>query len=206
LETHDVVASLQDKLKCFVFIPIISRTYSDPKSFAWEHEFRAFVGQASMDQFGLKIRLSNGNVASRLMPVQIHDLCPEDNSLIEKELGRILRPIEFIYKEPGVNRPLTSKDNEEKNSNKTNYGNQINKVANAINEIFHSLKGKENITPDRKRSGDPPARDNEEEMSNEASGSYIVSKRSKKWMVTTSQRHMPLCETYINHTYDDYQK
>jgi hypothetical protein len=38
LETHDVYDSLQDKLKCLVFIPIISRTYCDPKSFAWEHE------------------------------------------------------------------------------------------------------------------------------------------------------------------------
>ncbi len=31
LETHDVGASLKDKLKCLVFIPIISRTYCDPK-------------------------------------------------------------------------------------------------------------------------------------------------------------------------------
>ena len=56
LETHDVDASLKDKLKCLVFIPIISRTYCDPKSFAWEHEFKAFVELASQDQFGLKIR------------------------------------------------------------------------------------------------------------------------------------------------------
>ena len=34
LETHDVNASLKEKLKCLVFIPIISRTYCDPKSFA----------------------------------------------------------------------------------------------------------------------------------------------------------------------------
>jgi hypothetical protein len=32
LETHDVDASLKDKLKCLIFIPIISRTYCDPKS------------------------------------------------------------------------------------------------------------------------------------------------------------------------------
>jgi hypothetical protein len=57
LETHDVNASLKEKLKCLVFIPIISRTYCDPKSFAWEHEFKAFVEQASKDQFGLKIKL-----------------------------------------------------------------------------------------------------------------------------------------------------
>ena len=63
LETHDVDASLKDKLKCLVFIPIISRTYCDPKSFAWEHEFKAFVEFASTDQFGLKVKLPDGNVA-----------------------------------------------------------------------------------------------------------------------------------------------
>ncbi len=71
LETHDVDASLKEKLKCLVFIPIISRTYCDPKSFAWEHEFKAFVEQASQDQFGLKVKLPNGNVASRVLPVRI---------------------------------------------------------------------------------------------------------------------------------------
>jgi hypothetical protein len=50
LETHDVDASLKEKLKCLIFIPVISRTYCDPKSFAWEHEFRAFVEKASQDQ------------------------------------------------------------------------------------------------------------------------------------------------------------
>src|SRR5664280_20107 len=57
LETHDVDASLKEKLKCLIFIPIISRTYCDPKSFAWEHEFKAFIEQASNDQFGLKVKL-----------------------------------------------------------------------------------------------------------------------------------------------------
>jgi hypothetical protein len=60
LETHDVDASLKEKLKCLVFIPIISRTYCDPKSFAWEHEFKAFVEQASQYQFGLKVKLPKG--------------------------------------------------------------------------------------------------------------------------------------------------
>jgi hypothetical protein len=71
LETHDVDASLKDKLKCLVFIPIISRTYCDPKSFAWEHEFKAFVEQASLDKFGLKVKLPNGNVANRVLPVSV---------------------------------------------------------------------------------------------------------------------------------------
>ena len=57
LETYDVDASLKDKLKCLVFIPVISRTYCDPKSFAWNYEFKAFTEQVSGDQFGLKVKL-----------------------------------------------------------------------------------------------------------------------------------------------------
>ena len=140
LETHDVDASLKDKLKCLVFIPIISRTYCDPKSFAWEHEFKAFVEQASQDQFGLKIKLPNGNVASRVLPVRIHDLDNADIKECESVLGGVLRGIEFIYKEPGVNKPLTSDDDEKKNLNNTKYKIQINKVANAIKELISALR------------------------------------------------------------------
>ncbi len=81
LETHDVEASLKDKLRCLVFIPILSRTYCDPRSFAWEHEFKAFVEEASQDRFGLKIKLANGNVASRVLPVRINDLDNADAKL-----------------------------------------------------------------------------------------------------------------------------
>jgi TolB-like protein len=141
LETHDVDASLKEKLKCLIFIPVISRTYCDPRSFAWEHEFKAFVEIASQDQFGLKVKLPGGNIASRILPVQIHDLNAEDRTLVEGELGGYLRGIEFIYKEPGVNRPLRSnEDHPDNNLNKTFYRNQINKVANAINEIIDGLK------------------------------------------------------------------
>ena len=42
LETHNVDKSLEGKLKCLIFIPILSQTYCDPKSFAWQHEFCAF--------------------------------------------------------------------------------------------------------------------------------------------------------------------
>ncbi|MBN1181111.1 MAG: hypothetical protein JXB49_02415 [Bacteroidales bacterium] len=150
LETHDVDASLNDKLKCLVFIPIISKTYCDPKSFAWEHEFKTFVGMASKDQFGLKVKLPNGNVASRILPVQIHDLYPEDKAILEKELGGVLRAIELIYKEPGVNKPLNDGDDDKKNLNNTKYRIQVNKVANAIDEIIHSLKGKEPADYDNK--------------------------------------------------------
>jgi tetratricopeptide (TPR) repeat protein len=139
LETHDVNASLKEKLKCLVFIPIISRTYCDPKSFAWEHEFKAFVEQASQDKFGMKIRLPNGNVASRVLPIRIYDLNTADIKQCESILGGVLRGIEFIYAEPGVNRPLKSDDDEKINLNKTKYRNQINKVGNAIKEVISGL-------------------------------------------------------------------
>lgn len=140
LETHDVDASLKDKLKCLVFIPVVSRTYCDPKSFAWEHEFKAFVELASQDQFGLKVKLTNGNVASRVLPVRIHDLDPSDIRLFELILDGVLRGIEFVYEEPGVNRPLTPGDDENKNLKKTRFKNQINKVALAVSEIFRGLE------------------------------------------------------------------
>src|SRR5512139_2933100 len=140
LETHDVDESLKEKLKCLVFIPIISRTYCDPKSFAWEHEFKSFVELASQDQFGLKVKLPNGNVASRVLPVRIHDLDYADIKLCESVVGGVLRGIEFIYKEPGVNKPLTADDDEKKNINNTKYRIQINKTANAIKEIIQGMK------------------------------------------------------------------
>ena len=141
LETHDVDASIKEKLKCLVFIPIISRTYCDPKSFAWEHEFKAFVEQASNDQFGLKIKLPNGNFANRVLPIKIYDLENTDIKLCEAVLGGVIRGIEFIYKSAGVNRPLTPSDYSEKNQYKTFYRDQINKVANAIKENISGLKG-----------------------------------------------------------------
>jgi len=140
LETHDVDASLKSKLKCLVFIPIVSRTYCDPKSFAWEHEFKAFVEQASKDQFGLKVKLPNGNVANRVLPILIHDLDDEDVKQCESILGGVLRGVEFIYKEPGVNKPLTGDDDDKKNFNGTKYRIQINKTANAIKELIEGLR------------------------------------------------------------------
>jgi TolB-like protein len=139
LETHDVDASLKDKLKCLVFIPIISRTYCDLKSFAWEHEFKAFVELASHDQFGLKVKLPNGNVASRVLPICIHDLDVADIKEYESVLGGVIRGIEFIYKEPGFNRPLKPDDDEKINLNKTKYRNQITKVALALKDNIDAL-------------------------------------------------------------------
>ena len=183
LETHDVDASLKDKLKCLIFIPIISRTYCDPKSFAWEHEFKAFIDQASKDQFGLKVKLPNGNVATRILPIQIHDLYPEDKSLLEKKLGGVLRAIEFVYKEQGVNRPLTTNDDKDVSQGRPKYRNQINKVANAIDEIIHCLKGKELAITERKVSAEKPSHGNEEDNSKEASTTVTAVKKSKRWLI-----------------------
>src|SRR5450759_4021906 len=140
LETHDVDASLKEKLKCLVFIPVISQTYCDPKSFAWQNELCAFNKWVKSEKYGRDIRLTSGNVASRILPVKIHDLNEEDTKLLETELGGVLRAIEFIFKSPGVNRPLTPSDNPDKNQNQTFYRDQINKVANAIREILKGIK------------------------------------------------------------------
>jgi TolB-like protein/thioredoxin-like negative regulator of GroEL len=139
LETHDVNASLKEKLKCLIFIPVISQTYCDPKSFAWQHELAAFNKMAE-DQFGRDIRLAGGNIASRILPIKIHDLDQEDKTLLENELGGVLRSIEFIYKASGVNRPLKPNDERTENLNHTYYRDQINKVANAVKEIITAIK------------------------------------------------------------------
>jgi hypothetical protein len=98
LETHNVDKSLEGKLKCLIFIPIISQTYCDLKSFAWQHELCAFNKMAKEDQFGRDVKLRNGNVTSRILPIKIHDLNPEDKALFENELGGVIRAIEFIFK------------------------------------------------------------------------------------------------------------
>jgi hypothetical protein len=172
LETHDVDASLKDKLKCLVFIPIISRTYCDPKSFAWEHEFKAFVEQTSHDQLGLKVRLPNGNVAGRVLPIRIHDLDIADIKLCETVLGGVLRGIEFIYKESGVNRPLRSnEDNPHDNLNHTIYRNQINKVALAIKEIIRSIQ----VLASASKSGDK-----NDQIKETAEGKGIITEEPSK--------------------------
>lgn len=142
LETHDVDESLKEKLRSLIFIPVISRTYCDPKSFAWEHEFKAFVETASHDQFGLKVKLPNGNVAGRILPVRIHDLDDADIKMFEEVTGSKMRTSDFIFSTTsGVNRPLKAdEDHPYDNLNKTYYRDQINKVALAIKEIINALQ------------------------------------------------------------------
>ena len=148
LETHSVDKSLEGKLKCLIFMPIISQTYCDSKSFAWQHELVAFNEMAKRDRFGRDIKLSSGNVTSRILPIKIHDLDPEDKTLLEAEMGGVLRCIEFIYKSAGVNRPLrANEDHPQDNLNKTYYRDQNNKVANAVKEVITALK-KQSLYPE----------------------------------------------------------
>ena len=147
LETHSVDKSLEDKLKCLIFIPVISRTYCDKNSFAWRNEFCVFNRVAQGDRFGRDIRLVKGNFASRILPIKIHELDDDDKMLLEDKLGGSLRSIDFIYKSPGVNRPLgANEDHPHDNINNTYYRDQINKVANAISEILTALRNE--YTPD----------------------------------------------------------
>jgi hypothetical protein len=140
LETHDVDGSLKEKIKCLVFIPIVSQTYCDPKSFAWQKEFIAFLDFVKTDEFGLDIKLANGNVSKRVLPVRIHEIDEVDKKLFEKSINGVMRPVDFIYKSSGVHRPLRSnEDNPSSNLNQTFYRDQINKVANALKEIFNGV-------------------------------------------------------------------
>jgi tetratricopeptide (TPR) repeat protein len=141
-ETHNVDKSLEGKLKCLIFIPVLSQTYCDPNSYAWQYEFQAFNKLANEDRFGRDVKLRSGNVASRILPIRIHDLEQEDIKLFEKETGSVLRAIDFIFKTTtGVSRPLLSnEDHPNDNLNKTFYRDQINKVAHAIKEIINGMK------------------------------------------------------------------
>jgi TolB-like protein/Flp pilus assembly protein TadD len=148
LETHNVNKSLEGKLKCLIFIPIISQTYCDIKSFAWQHEFLAFRDQAKEDDFGIDVHLADRNVTSRILPVQIHELSQRDLRLFEKENGGPLRAMSFIFKSLGVNRPLTPSDSRNENTNKTLYRDQINKTANAIDQILETIQNKSEVLTD----------------------------------------------------------
>ena len=140
LETHNVDKSLEGKLKALIFIPVLSQIYCDPRSFAWQNEFCAFNKSALADSIGRDIKLRSGNVASRILPITIHNLDPEDRDLIETELQSKLRSIDFIFRSPGVNRPLRPDDKRQDNANNLFYRDQINKVANAIKEIINAIK------------------------------------------------------------------
>jgi hypothetical protein len=139
-ETHHVDQSIHQKIKSLIFIPIISQTYCDTTAFAWNQEFKVFKSESENDALGQMIQLPNGNFASRILPVKIHDIDVEDVRLLESELTGVLRSIDFIYRDAGVNRPLRPVDDDLAASGKILYRNQINKLANAIKEIVQGIK------------------------------------------------------------------
>jgi hypothetical protein len=145
-EIHNVDKSLEGKLKCLILVPILSQTYCDPNSFAWQNELLAFINITNNDRFGKDVKLRSGNVASRILPIRIHDLEPEDEKLFEKETGSVLRSLDFVFRtSTGVNRPLkVNEDHPNDNLNKTFYNDQLNKTANAIKEIILGLKAEAN--------------------------------------------------------------
>jgi TolB-like protein len=140
-ETDDVDDSLREKIKCLVFIPIVSRTFCDPASFAWKNELLSFLDFAKRDPFGLKIKVPNGNVSSRILPVRTHDLDCDDVELFEHTVGGSMRPIDFVFNSAGVNRPLRAhEDDPRENQNHRCYRDQINKLANAVRVIITSMR------------------------------------------------------------------
>ena len=75
------------------------------------------------------------------MYCQLHDLDENDIKECESVLGGFLRNVEFIYKSPGVNRPLRAKEeNPYDNLNHSIYRDQINKGALAVKDIIESMK------------------------------------------------------------------
>jgi hypothetical protein len=146
-ETHDVGASLKDKIKCLVFIPVVSRTYCDSNSFAWKNEFLAFRDFASNDSFGLKVKLPNGNVGNRILPIRLRELEQDDVKLFEKEIGGTMRSLDFIFKSAGVNRHLSPDDERKENQNHTLYRDQINKVAMSVREITSPTQPNQTDSP-----------------------------------------------------------
>ncbi|MBN2863022.1 MAG: hypothetical protein JXN62_07665 [Bacteroidales bacterium] len=166
-ETHNVDKSLEGKLKCLIFIPILSQTYCDPNSYAWQYEFLAFLRMTQRDRFGKDIKLKSGNVASRILPIRIHDLDQEDIKLFEKETGSVLRAMDFVFKTAsGVNRPLKpNEDHPLDNINRVFYSDQINKVANAVKEIISGMKSEPGTT-----SREEPQQKNESKEERKESG------------------------------------
>lgn len=140
----ELTDSESSPLRALIFIPIISQTYCDINSRVWIDEFQVFKSESEKDRLGTSILLPTGNRVSRILPIKIHDLDPEDVQLLETELSGDLRSIDFIYRQEGVNRPLRPADDEFANDNsRIWYRNQINKLANAIKEIINGLKAAE---------------------------------------------------------------
>jgi hypothetical protein len=136
------------EIRSLIFIPIVSMTYCDTSSPVWKSEFKGFQGASQSDGIGSVVRLASGNMASRVMPVKIHDLDPEDVKLLESEISGGLRSVDFIYREDGVNRPLRPVDDEKiPHAHGPLYRNQINKLANAIKDMINGIRFRDKAAP-----------------------------------------------------------
>jgi len=136
------------QIKSLVFIPVISQTYCDVNSLVWKNEFGVFQDEIKKDSIGRNIKLPNGNIVSRVIPIRIHDIDTDDVRLLETELSGSLRSIDFIYRDEGVNRPLRPVDDDKQASQlRPMYRNQINKLANAIKEIVSGIKTNQKGAP-----------------------------------------------------------
>jgi len=142
LPEEEFEAERIQNLKSLIFIPIVSLTYCDTNNYCWKDEFLEFKNMASGDDIGLNIELSNGSLISRILPIKIHNIDPQDVNLLETELSGNMRSVSFIYDDlEGVNRPLRAQDDSmDHTENKVLFRNQINKTANAIAEIIRNIK------------------------------------------------------------------
>lgn len=136
-ETHLVDKSIERRLRSLVFIPIVSQTYCDPSSFAWKNEFCAFQRAASMDPFGVAVDLRGGNVGSRILPIRIHDLETPDEQRLTDQLGHPPRFVDFVFRAPGMNRPLRPG---EISGHGVRFEDQVNKLAVGIKEVIVALQ------------------------------------------------------------------
>lgn len=98
-------------------------------------------------------------IVSRILPIKIHELDLEDLDLLQSELGGVFRSIEFVFKAPGVHRPLNAnEDHPHDNLAKVYYRDQLNKVANVIKEVITSLKNHSiHVQPVTKIGAAPPS-------------------------------------------------
>jgi TolB-like protein/Tfp pilus assembly protein PilF len=186
-ETHNVDRSLEGKLKCLIFIPILSHTYCDTGSYAWQKELAAFIEMAGHDRFGKEIRLKSGNVASRILPVRIHDLEPEDVRLFEKQTGSTLRSMDFIFKTvSGVSRPLLpEEDHPTDNLDKTFYRDQINRTVHAIKEIISAMTAEAGRAMKEEEQPEEPAKEigfNAKRLENDTA----VKPHRRNWIIITA--------------------
>lgn len=128
-------------IQSLLFIPVISQTYCDPDSYAWQEEFLTYKTEIQQDKLGAQISLPNGRILPRILPVKIYDIDIDDVRLLEQELQGDLHSVDFIYREAGVNRPLRPSDDEfSVSKNGVLYRNQINKLANLIREVISGIK------------------------------------------------------------------